>query len=158
MKDELLKIADVFEALEARITELEQRVAALEQWKLTPSQPEPIEETPVEEPIVEPEPVVEPEPIIEPEPVVEPEPVQKPIQTNLFGPAVEDIRHAISLGDRFLFQRELFAGNGELMQKTLDSINNLHSFEEAEEYIQRFNWEHDSQAYNQFVNILHRRF
>ncbi len=201
MKDELLKIAEAFEALEARIAAQDERIATLEerleaqQQRIeemenaepevevelvpmpvedepepvvepkpvaefepepeipaepeVPEEPEPVEETPVEEPVAEPEP--------EPEPVVAPEPA-RPVQTSLFGPAVEDIRHAISLGDRFLFQRELFAGNGELMQKTLDSINGLHSFEEAEQYIQRFGWEHDSPAYDQFVNVLHRRF
>ena len=76
------------------------------------------EEEPVAEPVVE--------PILEPAP----QPASRPIpqQTSLFGAAVEDIRQAISLGDRFLFQRELFAGNGELMQKTLDEINSLGSW------------------------------
>ena len=92
-------------------------------------EPEPVVEEPASALVVELEPVVEPEPIVEPEPVVvepvveKPSPRPMPQQTSLFGTAVEDIRQAISLGDRFLFQRELFAGNGELMQKTLDEIN-----------------------------------
>ena len=82
-----------------------------------------------------------------------------PQQTSLFGSAVEDIRQAISLGDRFLFQRELFAGNGELMQKTLDEINTLGSLNEAMDYVlDNFDWDKDSTAVQLFENVLKRRF
>ena len=126
----------------------------------TPAVEEPtVEEPAAEEPIVE-EPIVEPivEPVIEP--VVEkPAPRPIPQQTSLFGTAVEDIRQAISLGDRFLFQRELFAGNGELMQKTLDEINGLDSFNEAMEYVMsNFEWDKESTAVQLFENVLKRRF
>ena len=116
-----------------------------------------IEEEPA--PIEEPSPVVE-EPIAEPAPVVEKTaPRPAPTQTSLFGSAVEDIRQAISLGDRFLFQRELFAGNGELMQKTLDELNGLGSFNEAMEYMtDHFEWDKDSTAVQLFENVLRRRF
>jgi hypothetical protein len=82
-----------------------------------------------------------------------------PQQTSLFGPAVTDIREAISLGDRFLFQRELFAGNGELMQKTLDQINMLSTLSEAMEFIRdNFEWDMESTAVQLFENVLRRRF
>ena len=142
-------------------------------------QPEPL--TPLEslEIIEEEEPVAEPvvELIVEPAP----QPVQstdnlapsdtpsakptqptkgaQPLQTSLFGTAVGDIRQAISLGDRFLFQRELFAGNGELMQKTLDEINALGSLNEAMDYVlNNFEWDKDSTAVQLFENVLKRRF
>ena len=83
----------------------------------------------------------------------------QPLQTSLFGSAVEDIRQAISLGDRFLFQRELFAGNGELMQKTLDEINSLSSLSEAMDYVlDNFEWDKESTAVQLFENVLKRRF
>ena len=132
---------------------------------------EPEVPTPVVEPIVEPEPVVEPivdpapqpeveaEPVVEPVPAPQPAPRPMPQQTSLFGAAVEDIRQAISLGDRFLFQRELFAGNGELMQKTLDELNALGSLEEAMDYVaDNFEWDSDSTAVQLFENVLKRRF
>ena len=132
---------------------------------------EPEVPTPVLEPIVEPEPVVEPivepapqpevkaEPVVEPAPAPQPAPRPMPQQTSLFGAAVEDIRQAISLGDRFLFQRELFAGNGELMQKTLDELNALGSLEEAMDYVaDNFEWDSDSTAVQLFENVLKRRF
>jgi hypothetical protein len=111
-------------------------------------------------PIVELEPQAEPEPVVEPAPVVEkPAPRPVPQQTSLFGTAVEDIRQAISLGDRFLFQRELFAGNGELMQKTLDELNSLGSLSEAMDYVlDNFEWDKESTAVQLFENVLKRRF
>jgi hypothetical protein len=137
---------------------------------------EPVVEEPEVEPVIEPEPVVEPivepapEPEVKPEPVAEPtQPLHKakqqlhnatqPLQTSLFGTSVEDIRQAISLGDRFLFQRELFAGNGELMQKTLDELNALDSLDEAMEYVaDNFEWDKESTAVQLFENVLKRRF
>jgi hypothetical protein len=107
------------------------------------------------------EPVVEPiaEVKIEPAPAPKPAPRPVPQQTSLFGTTVEDIRQAISLGDRFLFQRELFAGNGELMQKTLDELNALGSLEEAMDYVaDNFEWDSDSTAVQLFENVLKRRF
>lgn len=92
---------------------------------------------------------------------MEDEPLARPIptQTSLFGPAVGDIRQAISLGDRFLFQRELFGGNGELMQRTLDDINALGTLSEAMEYINdNFEWDKESTAVQLFENVLKRRF
>ena len=148
-----------------------------------PEQLEPLEllapleaEEPEVEPVIEPEPVVEPivepapQPEVKPEPVAEPtQPLHKakqplhnatqPLQTSLFGTSVEDIRQAISLGDRFLFQRELFAGNGELMQKTLDELNALDSLDEAMEYVaDNFEWDKESTAVQLFENVLKRRF
>ena len=118
---------------------------------------EPEVPAPVVEPFIEPEPVSVVEPILEPAP----QPASRPIpqQTSLFGTAVEDIRQAISLGDRFLFQRELFAGNGELMQKTLDEINSLGSLSEAMDYVaDNFEWDKESTAVQLFENVLKRRF
>ena len=120
-------------------------------------EPEPVVELPIVEPVVEPAPAPAPEPAPAPAPQPAPRPV--PQQTSLFGTAVEDIRQAISLGDRFLFQRELFAGNGELMQKTLDEINTLSSLGEAMGYVRdNFDWDMDSTAVQLFENVLKRRF
>ena len=146
-----------------------------------PLQEVPVEEMPLEpleilEELEEEEPVADPEvePVIEPAPTPQPElkaefvveakveqPTSRPMpqQTSLFGAAVDDIRQAISLGDRFLFQRELFAGNGELMQKTLDEINGLGSLSEAMEYVtDNFEWDKESTAVQLFENVLKRRF
>ena len=71
---------------------------------------------------------------------------------------VADIRLAISLGDRFLFQRELFGQNGELMQKTLEALNNQPNLSTAMAYLDKnFDWDKDSPTYELFINALRRR-
>ena len=116
---------------------------------------------PVVEPVVEPAPVVEPvaqaAPVVEPAPA--PAPAPQPARQNVYGPQVNDIRQAISLGDRFLFQRELFGQSGEKLQKTLDAINQMSSFDQALDYLdQNFNWDKEATAYTLFITALHRRF
>jgi hypothetical protein len=162
--NELIKY---FESLEARIAALEAEVAELKNRPLPEPQVvekivevekpvEVIKEVIVEKPVeVVPEPVVEP--VAEPEPLPVVEEVASP-KAAVYGKAVDDIRLAISLGDRFLYQRELFGQNAELMQKTLTELNNLGSFEEAMNYISRFNWDPESNSYQQFIVTLHRRF
>lgn len=114
---------------------------------------EPVAEAPkAEEPKVE-----EPQQELFEEPVAEKEPVAP--KAMLYGKPVDDIRLAISLGDRFLYQRELFGQNAELMLRTLTEINELHSFDEAMTYIgSRFQWDTESNSYQQFIVSLHRRF
>lgn len=75
-------------------------------------------------------------------------------------PKLTDIRKGISLADRFLFQRELFAGNGELMNKSVEAINALGSLAEAEAYIKKNfpDWNKESNAYELFCNLLKRRW
>ena len=74
-------------------------------------------------------------------------------------PPISNIRDAISIGDRFLFQRELFRQDGELMNKTIDHLNQLSSLSEAKAYIEKkFNWSQDNPAYELFINILKRRW
>ena len=132
---------------------------------------DPLEPLEAEEPVVEPVTVTAPAPQpvqstdnLAPSDTPSAKPTQptkgaQPLQTSLFGTAVEDIRQAISLGDRFLFQRELCAGNGELMQKTLDELNALGSLSEAMDYVlDNFEWDKESTAVQLFENVLKRRF
>lgn len=84
---------------------------------------------------------------------------EQPRTNGLYGKGVRDIRMAISIGDRFLFQRELFDKNPELLQKTLTEVNGLNTFEEAMAYIDsHFSWDKELPAYELFINALHRRF
>lgn len=179
--NELIKY---FESLEERIATLEAQLATLEaemdELKNRPA-PEPqviekevIKELVVEKPVVVAAPVVEPEiPEVpetpaepakeepQPAPAPAPAPVKEEVvspKAAVYGKAVDDIRQAISLGDRFLYQRELFGQNAELMQRTLTELNALGSFDEAVAYINRFGWDTESSTYQQFIVTLHRRF
>lgn len=171
------EIIQYFESVEARIAALETQVQDLTaRLAAVENRPAETVREVVREIVREPEPVVvrEPEPVVapEPKPIVAPEPEPQPVVFPQPEPApqpqvqpkpqpqagVSDIRRAISLGDRFLFQRELFAGNGEKMQKALDELNELKSLDEAVQYIARFEWDKDSSTYELFINVLKRRF
>lgn len=145
---------------------------APEEKPLSHPKPQPVAE-PEEQKLPElPEIQENPEPAVEQvaEPVVEQaaEPIAESVEAEkeepsspkavLYGKPVDDIRLAISLGDRFLYQRELFGQNAELMQRTLNELNELGSFEEAVAYISRFGWDTESKTYQQFLVTLHRRF
>ncbi len=165
--EELIKY---FESLEERIATLEAEIASLEaeldELKSRPApEPQVIEKEVIKEVVVEkPVEVIEPELPVEPEPVKEepqPAPTKEEVvspKAAVYGKAVSDIRQAISLGDRFLYQRELFGQNAELMQRTLTELNELGSFDEAVAYINRFGWDTESSTYQQFIVTLHRRF
>ena len=168
-------------SLEAEIDELKSRPAPEPQVvekvveKIVEKPVEVIKEVVVEKPVVVAAPVVQEKPAKPEEPEnpeipesqeqqekqEKPEPVaEEPVSPKaaVYGKAVNDIRQAISLGDRFLYQRELFNQNAELMQKTLTELNELGSFDEAIQYISRFGWDTESNSYQQFIVALHRRF
>lgn len=180
MKEQLINIAEYIESLEQRIDALEKANIALqevinnlqeqidnlnvepeipEEPEVEPEMPEepimPVEPEIPEESEVEPE---TPEIPVEPQPQPQPQPETPKQPEPVVGQAVADIRKAISLGDRFLFQRELFAGKGEQMQQVLDDINSLSSLDEAISYIGQFGWNTDSTTYELFINVLKRRF
>jgi len=103
---------------------------------------------------------VAPQPEPEPAPTPAPKPEPKPAPAKPVGKRIEDLKQGISLGDRFLFQRELFGQNGELMQKTLEDLNKQADFDAAVSYLDRKfpAWDKESPTYELFINVLHRRF
>jgi hypothetical protein len=72
---------------------------------------------------------------------------------------ISDIKQAINIGDRFRFQRELFKGNGEDMNKTLHYINQLATLEEVQSFLQsKYNWDVESESVEDFYQIVRRKF
>jgi len=72
---------------------------------------------------------------------------------------IDDIKKAISIGDRFRFQRELFNGNGEDMNKTLHYINQLASYDEAMAFLKtKYKWDKDNESAEDFSQIVKRKF
>jgi hypothetical protein len=161
IQEQLATYQEAQAELESRMDELESRA----EFDLPDDdgydeddEPEQTPAEPVVVPTVEPEPEEDLLPLVEEEP--EPEPEPEPEVPHTIVPKVTDIKKAISLGDRFLFQRELFGGNGEQMAKTIADLNRLGSLEEAEAYIdKRFpRWDKESSTYELFFNILKRRW
>lgn len=152
------------------------------------AEPEPVV-APEPSVVSEPEPVVAPEPSVvsepEPTPVDEPEPVEAPTlapeevepeaEAEEFEPdpddqpltldealqrdMTKDLRQAFSLNDRYRYRRELFGNSDSVMNETLNLIEAMHSFDEAEDYFYNdLQWEHDSPEVADFMVIIKNHF
>jgi hypothetical protein len=149
-------------------------------------------ESPAAEPAKAPEPTPQPEPAPkEPEQKREPEPVRegssvshqqarKPDHSKAIDPAlawakfeseeysymkgsVDSLTESVGINQRFMFTRELFQGNPDLLKHALKSIDNCDSFVEAvelinERYVEELNWDKNSDAVNEFLQLVFRKF
>ena len=73
---------------------------------------------------------------------------------------ITDLKSSITLGDRFRFQRELFGGNGEKMNKAISDFNSFETMTEAQEYISKnfVHWALDNDTVSDFIQLLQRRY
>lgn len=72
---------------------------------------------------------------------------------------VSDLRKALGINDRFFFQRELFNGSSDVMNQTLDQLNQMDSLSSAKSFIAaNFKWQSDQEAVHAFMDLLERRF
>ncbi len=146
-------------------------------------EPQPVAE-PEPQPVAEPEsaetiePQPEPEATEEPAPAAEPHPTvadtlakkgtvvdefekkdDESLAHAIASQPIADLKQAISIADRFRFQRELFANNGEAMIKALDALNACTTFAEAEQLlINRLKLPTDNPAAADFIELVHRKF
>lgn len=71
----------------------------------------------------------------------------------------KDLRQAFSLNDRYRYRRELFGNSDSVMNETLNLIEAMHSFDEAEDYFYNdLQWEHDSPEVADFMVIIKNHF
>ena len=151
------------------------------------AEPEPV--VAPEPSVVQPEPAPEPTPVSEPEPTPVDEPESEPVEaptpapeevepeaeTEEFEPdpddqpltldealhrdMTKDLRQAFSLNDRYRYRRELFGNSDSVMNETLNLIEAMHSFDEAEDYFYNdLQWEHDSPEVADFMVIIKNHF
>ena len=72
---------------------------------------------------------------------------------------ISSLRQAISMGDRFRFQRELFSNNADTMNKAIADIDACSDIYAAEDYINdHFDWDPENEAVHDFLILLGRRF
>jgi hypothetical protein len=72
---------------------------------------------------------------------------------------LSDFRKAFSLNDRFYFRRELFGGDEDKMNKAIADLNELHSYEESIDYLnKRLQWNVEDATVADFVRLLEKRF
>lgn len=118
--------------------------------------------------------VITEEPIpdfVEPEPVKE---IQEPsagaektsgieVAEMLANNAIDDLRSAFGLNERFYFTNELFGGDGQAFVGAINEFNHLSSFEDAErlivaKFIPQFGWKEDNETVEEFITIIKRRY
>ncbi len=81
------------------------------------------------------------------------------ISSTLGNKKITDIKQGVNIGDRFRFQRELFRGNGEDMNKTLTYLNQLATLDEALSFLRsKYGWATDNETAEDFYQIVRRRF
>ncbi len=108
----------------------------------------PHEETPVEEPVA-----------VQPEPVMPPERPGLFLNDLLEKKNLSDFRKAFSLNDRFRFRRELFGGDDARMNKAINDLNDLHSYEDSVTYLNNeLKWNIEDEAVADFIKLLEKRF
>ena len=120
----------------------------------------------------EPKKEAEPEKTIEEEkPTVEAAPTETPERnplgerTGLFLSDIlekrklTDFCKAFSLNDRFRFKKELFSGDEEQMNKTLNILNGMHSYEESIDYLSHaLKWNMEDETVGDFIKLVEKRF
>ena len=88
---------------------------------------------------------------------VDDEPVRldEALQRNM----IKDLHHAFSLNDRFRYRRELFGNSDQVMEETLNHIESMATFDEAENYFYNdLEWEYDSPEVADFMVIIKNYF
>ena len=73
--------------------------------------------------------------------------------------SLTDFRKAISLNDWFRFKRDLFKGNEEAINVTVQALNGIGSYEEAIAYLnEHARWDPDDPTAADFIKLLEKRF
>lgn len=73
---------------------------------------------------------------------------------------IKNLNEALTLSDRFLFQRELFGNNADKMTEALNALNLCDSKDAAEDYLSEnyAEWDPDDATVQQFLILLSRKF
>lgn len=77
-------------------------------------------------------------------------------------PPIPNLKSAISINQRLQFINNLFKGNAELMNQSIEELNNLDTIDEAsaklEELINKLGWDKDYELYLGFKELVERRY
>ena len=86
---------------------------------------------------------------------------QASIAKKLEGSPISDLKKNISLNQRFQFCKDLFKGNNQEYEVTLEKLNNTNR-EEAMRILQalkdKYSWNPDSMASKDFTDLVNRRY
>lgn len=76
---------------------------------------------------------------------------------------IKDLAESVGLNQRFMFTKELFDGNPDLLKHALRSIDECRTFVEAiellnERYVGELGWNKNSEIVEEFVQLIFRKF
>jgi len=76
---------------------------------------------------------------------------------------IGELSESLALNQRFMFTKELFDGNADLLRHALKSIDEAGSFDRAVEmvnsrFVSELGWETDSEAVWEFMRLIYRKF
>ncbi len=77
---------------------------------------------------------------------------------NFLGKPIADLTKGLGINDRFLYQRELFDGNADVMIQTLSQLNAMSDFNQAMSFLKsNFSWDNEEVSQS-FYNYIQRKF
>ncbi|MBK7965796.1 MAG: hypothetical protein IPK10_11265 [Bacteroidetes bacterium] len=87
----------------------------------------------------------------------------KSISEKLKSQPLVDLKLSIGINERFAFINELFHGDQQLYQQSIERINSMNVYDQAkiiihEELMGQLNWKQDHQRFQEFDELIKRRF
>ena len=81
------------------------------------------------------------------------------LSSRLQSKPIDDLATAIGINDKYKLIRELFNGNTEIYNQTIEKLNNAPNFNEAFTYINSsFGWELEDEAVQFLLDLVRRKF
>lgn len=76
---------------------------------------------------------------------------------------IGELSESLAINQRFMFTKELFDGNADLLGHALKSIDECSSFEEAvglinHRYVEELNWDSSAEPVHEFMQLVYRKF
>jgi len=84
-------------------------------------------------------------------------------QYSIMKGSIKELSESVGLNQRFMFTKDLFDGNPDLLKHALRSIDECGNFVEAihllnERYVGELGWDKDSEAVDEFLQLVFRKF
>lgn len=88
---------------------------------------------------------------------------ERSVATHLQSKPLTDLKKSIGINEKFVFVRDLFEGNQQLYNQSIDRLNKFSAYEEAhrhlfEELATQMNWNLESKVFNDLGELIRRRF
>ena len=83
---------------------------------------------------------------------------QKRLQNTLAAQRYADFSRALSLNDRFRYQRELFNNNREALSALMSALDTMETWVEAEDYLATYQWDEELPVVQEFYAMIEQHF